>query len=84
MTYKTIYVENGHQFERVCTPEEIAEIDARKASPDATNAPISDQIASLEGTVTPRRLREAVTTANGKTWLANVDSQIAALRAQLV
>ena len=29
------------------------------------------------------RIREAVLTDAGKAWLANVDSQIAALRAQL-
>ncbi len=83
MIYKTTYIENGHQFERDCTLSEISEIDARKASPEVANAPIANQIAAIEGTVTPRRLREAVTTTDGKTWLADIDAQIAALRAQL-
>ncbi len=48
------------------------------------NAPILSTIATLEATVTPRRIREALTTAPGKTWLVAVDSQIAALRGSLV
>jgi len=39
-----------------------------------------DAIRNLEASVTPRRLREAVLTEEGKIWLANVDSQIATLR----
>ncbi len=43
---------------------------------------IKAEIASLEGTVTDRRVREAILgTDNG--WLANVESQIAALRAEM-
>ena len=84
MTYKTTYWLDGAQHERDCTPEEAAEIEARKSSPSVLNAPVLAQISALEATVTQRRLREAVTTVDGKAWLANVDTQIAALRAQLV
>jgi hypothetical protein len=42
------------------------------------------QIVLLEATITPRRLREATLTVDGKTWLEVVDAQIAALRVQLV
>lgn len=45
-------------------------------------AAIINQINSLESTVTPRRIREAVLGINNE-WLADVDSQIAVLRAQL-
>jgi hypothetical protein len=85
MTYKTTYwdAETKTQLVRNCTPEEIAEIEARKASPQSGNAPILAQIAKLEGTVTPRRVREAITSEAGALWLAGVDTQIAALRAQL-
>lgn len=87
MTYKTTYwdAESHSQKERDCTPEEIAEIDARKAAAivESTNAAILSQITALEATVTQRRLREAVTTTEGKAWLTAVDAQIAALRAQL-
>ena len=39
-----------------------------------------DEIRNLEASVTPRRLREAVLTEEGKAWLANIESQIATLR----
>lgn len=82
MTYKTAYWDSATQSqkERNCTPEEIAEIEARKSAP----VPILDRIQALEATITPRRMREAVTTGPGGVWLADVDAQIAALRAQLV
>jgi hypothetical protein len=81
MTYKTIYWDSATQSqqERDCTPEEVAEIDARKTAP----VPIHAQITALETTVTPRRIREAVLTEDGALWLAGVDAQIATLRAQL-
>ena len=47
------------------------------------NAPIIEQIAALEKTVTPRRTREAITTEGGALWLAALDTQIAALRGTL-
>ncbi len=66
------------------TPEEEAEADAREAA-HAAEAPkiaIRSEITVLEASITQRRTREAILgTDNG--WLANVDSQIAALRAQL-
>ena len=48
------------------------------------NAPILSTITALESTVTPRRIREAVTTDAGKTWMASIDTQIADLRTKLV
>lgn len=39
-----------------------------------------DEIRSLEASVTPRRIREAVLTEEGKIWLANIEAQIAVLR----
>ena len=44
---------------------------------------ITQQILDLESTITPRRAREALLTEAGKAWLADVDSQIAILRAQI-
>ena len=38
------------------------------------------QIAALEASVTQRRIREAALTDTGKSWLAEVDAKIAALR----
>ena len=54
MTYKTTYFEDGQQYERDCTPEEIAEIEARKVAP----APIPE-------TVTRRQAKQALA-INGK------------------
>lgn len=54
------------------------------AKPAETSAsqPVLSQILALEAQVTQRRIREAVLgTDNG--WLAELDAQIAALRAQL-
>lgn len=49
----------------------------------ANNSSVLSQIAALEASVTQRRLREATLgTDNG--WLAGIDSQIAALRSQLI
>lgn len=48
-----------------------------------TNAPILAQISALEGTVTQRRLREAMLGTDGG-WLAGVNTQIATLRTTLV
>ena len=86
MTYKTTYwdTESKSQKERDCTPDEVAEIEQRKASPAVVNAPILSAITALESTVTPRRILEAVTTDAGKTWMASVDKQIADLRTKLV
>jgi len=46
------------------------------------NAVIDARIQALEASVTQRRLREAALTEAGKAWLADVDAQIAVLRAQ--
>lgn len=48
------------------------------------NEIVMSQIVELEASITVRRLREATLTAAGKTWLTNVDAQIATLRATLV
>lgn len=54
---------------------------ARQPAPSAADL-IKRQIAELEATATPRRMREAVLGTDGG-WLANLDAQIQALRKQL-
>lgn len=67
------------------TPEE----EAAHAAAVAANAPAEARqerlsaITALEMTITPRRLREAVMTDAGRTWLELREAEIAALRAQL-
>lgn len=70
--------------ERPLTDEENAEADAADAVWEAGAAKRAaiDQIKALEQTVTERRIREAILGTDGG-WLANTNSQIAALRAQL-
>jgi len=45
------------------------------------NTGIDAQILALEALQTPRRIREAALTDEGKAWLADLDAQIAVLRA---
>ncbi len=77
-------------FPAVITDEVLAEAGYEPVTPTAadvaaaTHEAILLVITALESTVTPRRIREAVTTDAGKTWLVAVDSQIAALRGSLV
>ena len=62
---------------------EIPDTDPRwLAHINPPNAAIDAQIAALEATMTPRRVREATVTDAGKAWLVGLDAQIAALRAQ--
>ena len=77
-------------FPAVITDEVLAEAGYEPVTPTAadidaaTHEAILSAITALESTVTPRRIREAVTTTEGKTWMVAVDSQIAALRGSLV
>lgn len=58
-------------------------VDAPQPPPaEVTDMEIKAQIQALEATVTQRRLREAILGTDGG-WLAAIDQQIAALRAQL-
>ncbi len=69
---------------REATPEEQAALLAsyEKVKRNPVKEEVLSSIAALEAKITPRRQREAILgTDNG--WLANVDAQIAALRAQL-
>lgn len=50
--------------------------------PLAANDQIKHNIQALEATITPRRIREAILGIDSG-WLANVNSQIATLRASL-
>lgn len=59
---------------------EILEDDSLMPPPPEPPRNILTEIAQLEATVTPRRHREALLTDLGRQWLADVDSQIAALR----
>ena len=77
---------DGLGWRAVNGPDDVGpDEDYSETQPTLTPSPddeIKQQIAEFEATVTPRRIREAVLgTDNG--WLAGVDAQIAALRAQI-
>jgi len=51
-------------------------------NPPAPVLTVAEQIATLEATVTPRRIREAILGTDGG-WLAEIEAEIESLRAQL-
>ena len=67
------------------TPEEEAQRNAEEKAwaDEATKREALAEIHRLEDTVTPRRLRDAVLTDEGKAWLTNVESLIAIERGKL-
>lgn len=75
---------NGKLMDLTTEEEAQVLIDAEAEHVISANAGIDAQIRGLEATVTQRRLREAALTEAGRAWLADVDAQIAALRAQMV
>ena len=79
--YKTIADLNGGTHV-LMTDEEEAAILAAQASYAAAQPRLNllEQIAKLEQQQTPRRMREALT---DPTWINDLNTQIAALRAQL-
>lgn len=80
-----VNAETGEVRQVPLTEAELAEIEAARPAlaAEAARKAILAEIAALEATVTPRRLREAALTEAGKAWLADVDAQIAVLRASL-
>ena len=54
---------------------EINRLEARRV--------IMDKIVAFEAEVTPRRIRDSVLTADGKTWLTNKEAEIATERDKL-
>ena len=54
-----------------------------KSDADAAKRVIMQKIEALEAEVTPRRLRDSVLTADGKTWLTNKEAEIATERDKL-
>lgn len=79
MTLTKIIVTPEGQQEVKLTADEITQYNANAAAFAAAqpNELIKDQIAALESTQTPRRVRE------GGQWMIDLNTQITALRAQL-
>lgn len=75
-----------HLLPADCVEITQAELEAILAAKNALtpNQKTLQSIATIEATITPRRLREALVSQAGKDWIAAQDAAIAALRAQLV
>ena len=67
------------------TAEEEAQRDAEEKAwaDEAPKRNALNEIHRLEGTITPRRLRDSVLTDEGKAWLADVETKIASERGKL-
>ena len=78
---REINVQTGVETQR---EETQAEKDASviAVAAELANAPYRE-IARLEATITPRRLRDALANAAGKTWVAAVEALIATERGKL-
>ena len=67
------------------TPEEETARDAEELAWEDSkiNRDALAEISRLESTVTPRRIRDATTSVEGETWLADIESKIAIERVKL-
>jgi len=63
----------------IASPEEIAAAEAARTLKNET----LKNIDNLEGQITPRRLRDAVLTSDGATWLADKEAEILIERSKL-
>lgn len=90
-----VLIENNTVVQKQPTPAEgFVEVDdnvicgqvlvnGEFVNPQPAPPSIMAQIVELEAQQTPRRIREAALTTEGAAWLSGLDTQIAALRAQL-
>jgi len=78
---REINVQTNVETQRESTAEEKAASDIVELA-EAATAPYRE-IARLESTITPRRLRDALANAAGKTWVAAVEALIATERGKL-
>ncbi len=63
-------------------PVSWADVDAKVTTLKAKDV-IMDKIIAFEAEITPRRIRDSVLTADGKTWLTNKEAEIATERDKL-
>jgi len=80
-----VNVQTGEKTKVAVSPEEETAIEARKISfvADKPKRDAMVEISRLEATVTPRRIRDATTSVEGETWLADIESKIAIERVKL-
>tara|TARA_Y100001951_G_C11059883_1_gene140220 strand:+ start:147 stop:437 length:291 start_codon:yes stop_codon:yes gene_type:complete len=64
------------------SPLPKADVEAMQVTLEA-QAPAKAEIKRIEQSVTPRRMREAITSDEGKAWVANIEDKIESERAKL-
>jgi hypothetical protein len=75
---------DSSEFEHLLPTGSLQITDAEAESIQVPDAPtVAQQILALEATVTPRRLRDAVLTPEGKIWLEDIESKITTLRQEI-
>ena len=82
---KNVNVSTGVVTETLMTLEEEVIDDARIAQllADKPKKDAEREIQRLEATITPRRIRDALSNDEGKEWVASVEALIATERAKL-
>jgi len=84
MRTKHIAGPNGQKTIAFTAEEETAKDAEELAWEDSKiNRDAMEEILRLESTVTPRRIRDATTSVEGETWLADIESKIAIERVKL-
>ena len=78
-TYKV----NGETFTMTKAEEDARDIEEKAWADEAPKRNALNEIHRLEGTITPRRLRDSILTDEGKAWLADVEAKIATERGKL-
>jgi len=84
MRTKHIAGPNGQKTIAFTAEEETAKDAEELAWEDSKiNRDAMEEILRLESTVTPRRMRDAIASVEGETWLADIESKIAIERVKL-
>jgi ribosomal protein S19E (S16A) len=78
-TYKV----NGETFTMTQAENDDRDLEEKAWADGATKRNALAEIEKLEGTITPRRLRDSVLTDEGKAWLTDVEAKIATERGKL-
>lgn len=71
-----------YEYDGVDIPEWAKDMQPCPLRQNSTIGGVASQIAKLEASITPRRMRESILGIDNG-WMANVDAQIATLRLKL-
>jgi hypothetical protein len=74
---------DGVKVDFTLEEETARDLEVQEWKDSKINRDAMAEITRLEFTVTPRRMRDAVASVEGKTWLADIESKIAIERVKL-